>query len=143
MEKKQSKFKNPIYISNSKPNNKEHGSMPLKLSSSTTNIHLKYLKYKSSNNMKFDETNSHKYSNQIFGRKIITPSIKPLETEPNYQKNKLFKKIHQKESLKPFHRISSSTYLRRNNYIKIIFITIIEEISKCLKLIIILLLLII
>ena len=36
MEKKQSKFKNPIYISNSKPNNKEHGSMPLKLSSSTT-----------------------------------------------------------------------------------------------------------
>ena len=116
MEKKQSRFKNSIYISNSKPNSKENGNMPLKLSSSTTNIHLKYLKYKSSNNMKFDETNSHKYSNQIFGRKIITPSIKPLETEPNYQKNKLFKKIHQKESLKPFHRISSSTYLRRNNY---------------------------
>ena len=117
MEKKQSRFKNPIYISNSKQNNKEHGNMPLKLSSSTTNIHLKNLKYKSSRNMKFDETNSHnKYSNHIFGRKIITPSIKPLETEPNCQKNKLNKKIHQKESSKPFHRISSSTYLRRNNY---------------------------
>ena len=114
MEKRQSKFKNRIYISDSIKNCKKNAKKTLILSSSTTNLHSKYNSsaYIKHNDNQNNLTNSR--NNFAFIPKKPLHSIKYLETEPNHQNIKLSNKNHHKESSKPLHTVKSSTYLRKN-----------------------------